>query len=80
MGVEEFFGQRNEEKIRVNKGRNIFFVSEIMDGREQVYGGRGYYFVSDRDIVSFRCCNVYTYYVYYRFLFRNFEDQQLLVV
>lgn len=43
-------------------------------------GGEGYYFVSDRDIVIFRCCNVYTYRVYYRFLFRNFEDQQLLVV
>lgn len=43
-------------------------------------GGEGYYFVSDRDIVIFRCCNVYMYCVYYRFLFCNFEDQQLLVV
>lgn len=34
MGAEESFGQRNEEKIRVNKGRNIFSASEIMDGRE----------------------------------------------
>lgn len=34
MGAEESFGQRNEEKIRVNKGRNIFSASEIMGGRE----------------------------------------------
>lgn len=34
MGAEESFGQRNEEKIRVNKGRKIFSASEIFGGRE----------------------------------------------
>lgn len=42
MRAEESFGQRNEEKIRVNKGRNIFSASEIMGGREYRYmGGEG---------------------------------------
>lgn len=34
MGAGGSFGQRNEEKIRVNKGRNIFSASEIFGGRE----------------------------------------------
>lgn len=35
MEAEESFGQRNEEKIRVNKGtRNIFSASKIIGGRE----------------------------------------------
>lgn len=40
MGAEESFGQRNEEKIRVNKGRNIFSASEIMGGSRYM-GGEG---------------------------------------
>lgn len=34
MGAGGSFGQRNEEKIRVNKGRNIFSASEIIGGRD----------------------------------------------
>lgn len=34
MGAGGSFGQRNEEKTRVNKGRNIFSASEIFGGRE----------------------------------------------
>lgn len=44
MGAGGSFGQRNEEKTRVNKGRNIFSASEIFGGREYsvgIWGERG---------------------------------------